>query len=61
MGQRALQHSIDTYHWANSGAFVAMNPVDGQIYAMGSLPTYNPKPVARPAGWVETVSATSIA
>ncbi len=47
VGQRALQHSIDTYPWANGGAFVAMNPVDGQIYAMGSLPTYNPNPVAR--------------
>jgi penicillin-binding protein 2 len=30
------------------GAFVAMNPADGSIYAMGSWPSYNPKDLAGP-------------
>jgi penicillin-binding protein 2 len=41
VGQQALQQSIDTNYPANGGAFVAMNPQNGQVYAMGSLPTYN--------------------
>jgi len=28
---------------ATGGSFIAMNPQDGSIYAMGSLPTFNPK------------------
>jgi penicillin-binding protein 2 len=43
VGQSALQHSIDTNYPANGGAFVAMNPDDGSVYAMGSLPSFNPK------------------
>ena len=42
VGQNALQNSLNTNPGANAGAFVAMNPQDGSIYAMGSLPTYNP-------------------
>jgi penicillin-binding protein 2 len=41
VGQDALQESIDTNYPANGGAFVAMDPQNGQVYAMGSLPTYN--------------------
>ncbi len=42
VGQLALQRSIDSNYPANGGAFVAMNPQDGSVYAMGSLPTFNP-------------------
>ncbi len=41
-GQSALQQSIDSNYPANGGAFVAMNPQDGSVYAMGSLPTFDP-------------------
>jgi penicillin-binding protein 2 len=41
VGQQALQESIDSNYPSNGGAFVALNPENGQIYAMGSLPTYN--------------------
>jgi len=43
VGQNALQTSLNSNYPANGGSFVAMNPEDGSIYAMGSLPTYNPK------------------
>jgi penicillin-binding protein 2 len=42
VGQNALQTSLNSNYPANGGSFVAMNPQDGSIYAMGSLPTYNP-------------------
>ena len=42
VGQEALQQSIDTNSPGHGGAFVAMDPQNGQIYAMGSLPTFNP-------------------
>ncbi|HET9103203.1 MAG TPA: penicillin-binding protein 2 [Solirubrobacteraceae bacterium] len=42
VGQQSLQRSIDSNYPAPAGAFVAMNPQNGQIYAMGSLPTFNP-------------------
>jgi penicillin-binding protein 2 len=42
VGQTALQQSIDSNYPANGGAFVAMNPDDGSVYAMGSLPTFDP-------------------
>ncbi len=47
-GQQALQQSIDSNYPANAGAFVAMNPVNGEIYAMGSLPTFDPNTFAKP-------------
>jgi penicillin-binding protein 2 len=47
-GQTALQQSIDSNPPANAGAFVAMNPTSGAIYAMGSLPTFNPNTFAKP-------------
>ncbi len=42
VGQSALQESIDSNPPANGGAFVALNPDSGEVYAMGSLPTFNP-------------------
>ena len=42
VGQQALADSVAARPGATGGAFVAMNPQNGQIYAMGSNPTYNP-------------------
>jgi penicillin-binding protein 2 len=42
VGQSALQVAIDNNPPANGGAFVALNPDSGEVYAMGSLPTFNP-------------------
>jgi penicillin-binding protein 2 len=41
-GQAALQQSIDNNPPSNGGSFVAMDPENGQVYAMGSLPTFDP-------------------
>ncbi|HWD69755.1 MAG TPA: penicillin-binding transpeptidase domain-containing protein [Solirubrobacteraceae bacterium] len=41
VGQQALADSVSA-RGGKGGAFVAMNPESGQIYAMGSNPTYNP-------------------
>jgi len=42
VGQNALQQSIASNYPSTGGSFIAMNPQDGSIYAMGSLPTFNP-------------------
>ena len=42
VGQAALQQSIDDNYPANGGAFVALDPDNGAVYAMGSLPSFNP-------------------
>lgn len=47
-GQSALQQAIDANPPSNAGAFVAMNPDNGEIYAMGSLPTFNPNIFTKP-------------
>jgi len=47
-GLSALQHSIDSNPGAVSGSFVAMDPDNGQVYAMGSLPSYNPSWFTKP-------------
>jgi penicillin-binding protein 2 len=41
VGQQALQQSMDS-NYSPGGAFVAMNPFTGAVYAMGSLPSYDP-------------------
>jgi penicillin-binding protein 2 len=48
VGQQSLQESIDSNYPANAGAFVALNPDNGQVYAMGSLPTYNANLFTKP-------------
>jgi penicillin-binding protein 2 len=48
VGQRSLQHSIDLNAPGAGGAFVAMDPQNGAIYAMGSLPTFKPSIFAQP-------------
>ncbi len=47
VGQQALQQSMDS-NAAPAGAFVAMNPDNGQVYAMGSLPTFDPNIFTKP-------------
>jgi len=42
VGEAALARSIADNYPADGGAFVAMNPVNGQVYAMGSEPTFSP-------------------
>ena len=44
-GERALQHSLSATG-GTGGAFVAMDPENGQVYAMGSLPTYDPSVIS---------------
>jgi penicillin-binding protein 2 len=53
VGQEALQQSINTNPPADAGSFVAMNPENGQIYAMGSLPTYNPNVFTKPLTYAQ--------
>jgi penicillin-binding protein 2 len=51
-GQASLAKSIarntPTRAGAGAGAFVAMNPQNGQVYAMGSLPSYDPNIFTKP-------------
>ncbi|MGZ4304827.1 MAG: penicillin-binding transpeptidase domain-containing protein, partial [Solirubrobacteraceae bacterium] len=47
-GQIALQNAINANPPAQAGAFVAMNPDNGEVYAMGSLPTFNPNIFTKP-------------
>ena len=47
VGQNALAQSIASNAGAG-GAFVAMNPTDGSVYAMGSAPTYNANDMVPP-------------
>jgi penicillin-binding protein 2 len=50
VGELALAKSVrlNAGKGADGGAFIAMDPDNGQIYAMGSNPTYNPTQLARP-------------
>jgi penicillin-binding protein 2 len=48
VGQQSLQESIDSNYPAQGGAFVALSPTTGEIYAMGSLPTYNANVFTKP-------------
>ena len=47
VGQNALANSIAS-NGGTGGAFVAMNPDNGQVYAMGSAPIYNPSLFTKP-------------
>jgi len=50
--ERALQRAVDDYH-AAGGAAIVMNPSDGAILAMASVPTFDPNHFADfpPAAW----------
>ena len=47
-GEAALQQAINNNPPATAGAFVAMDPQNGQVYAMGSLPNFDPNLFTRP-------------
>jgi penicillin-binding protein 2 len=48
-GDEALAQAIAASHWgAKAGAYVAMDPRDGEILAMGSQPSFDANDVARP-------------
>jgi penicillin-binding protein 2 len=47
VGQNALQESM-SQNASPGGAFVAMNPQNGSVYAMGSLPTFDPNIFTKP-------------
>jgi penicillin-binding protein 2 len=48
-GQQSLAQSISgNTPGGAGGAFVAMNPQNGEIYAMGSLPSYDPNVFTKP-------------
>jgi penicillin-binding protein 2 len=46
--QQAGEQALRDAGGSRPGAFVAMNPETGAIYAMGSLPSYNPRELAGP-------------
>lgn len=56
-GEQALRGEIrianEAGRPADGGAFVAMNPLNGEIYAMGSYPSYNPEVFTRPISIAE--------
>ena len=47
-GEAALQTAVSTIPNANGGAFVALNPVNGEVYAMGSNPSFDPNIFTKP-------------
>jgi penicillin-binding protein 2 len=47
-GEQALAQSIAANPPADGGAFVALDPISGQVYAMGSYPTFNPSVFTKP-------------
>jgi len=47
-GQNALRTAIAKVGQASAGAFVAMNPRSGEIYAMGSEPSFDPTLFTKP-------------
>jgi penicillin-binding protein 2 len=54
VAQRAIAYGIQVAHanaepYANSGAIVAMNPQNGEIYAMASYPSFDPSVFLPPA------------
>jgi penicillin-binding protein 2 len=47
-GEQALQEADNTIPGAAGGAFVAMDPQNGEVYAMGSLPSFDPNIFTKP-------------
>ena len=47
-GQQALQDAINNNPPATAGAFVALDPNNGEVLAMGSAPTFNPNIFTKP-------------
>ena len=47
-GEQALAQAVNQLPAPNGGAFVAMNPENGQVYAMGSNPSFDPNVFTHP-------------
>jgi penicillin-binding protein 2 len=47
-GEAALANAVNTIPNADGGAFVALNPLNGEVYAMGSNPSFNPNVFTHP-------------
>jgi penicillin-binding protein 2 len=47
-GQQALAQAIASNPPSTAGAFVALNPQDGEVYAMGSEPSFDPNIFTKP-------------
>jgi penicillin-binding protein 2 len=58
-GAQALATSIASNPGATGGAFVAMNPQNGEVYAMGSSPTFDPTVFTKPLSYAEYGSLTN--
>jgi len=56
-GEKALREEIEIANAAgkpaDGGAFVAMDPLNGEVYAMGSYPSYDPEVFTRPISFAE--------
>jgi len=59
VGEQALATSIASNPGADAGSFVAMNPDNGEVYAMGSYPTFNPSVFTKPISQATYNSLTS--
>ena len=54
VGETSLATSLASNPGAGPGAaFVAMNPQNGEVYAMGSLPSYDPNIFTKPISYAE--------
>ena len=57
--QRTGQEAMRAIGGGLPGAFVAMNPRNGQVYAMGSLPSFDPSVFAKPISQAKLEQLTS--
>ncbi|HZU60472.1 MAG TPA: penicillin-binding transpeptidase domain-containing protein [Solirubrobacteraceae bacterium] len=47
-GEEALAQEVNSIPYPDGGAFVALNPVNGEVYAMGSNPSFDPNIFTKP-------------
>jgi len=60
--QQSLAQSISSNAPPGAGgAFVAMDPQNGQVYGMGSLPSYDPSVFTKPLSYAQYDKLTSVA
>ena len=57
--QKAGQEAVQAVGGGLPGAFVAMNPRSGEVYALGSLPTFDPSVFAKPVSQSKFEQLTS--
>ena len=57
--QEAGQEAVAAVGGGLPGAFVAMNPKSGEVYALGSLPTFDPSVFAKPISQTKFEELTS--